>query len=93
MLAYQFAMFYFNLFCLESISTSFLVFLQRKRHKLAIKKQRAVKRKEQQAEYAKLLAIRQREKTALKKAEKKKRSSTSSKSSSISRTTSRSSHK
>lgn len=64
--------------------------LQRKRHKLALKKRRALKRKEQQAEYAKLLALRQREKTAKKKAEKKKRLSTSS---NASRTTSQSSHK
>ncbi|XP_065199901.1 small ribosomal subunit protein eS6 [Planococcus citri] len=65
--------------------------LQRKRHQLALKKRRALKRKEQQAEYAKLLAIRQKEKTARKKADKLKRLSTSSKSSSI--RTSRSSHK
>jgi len=65
--------------------------LQRKRHQLALKKRRALKRKEQQAEYAKLLAIRQKEKTARKKADKMKRLSTSSKSSSI--RTSRSSHK
>lgn len=65
--------------------------LQRKRHQLALKKRRALKRKEMQAEYAKLLAIRQKEKTARKKADKLKRLSTSSKSSSI--RTSRSSHK
>lgn len=65
--------------------------LQRKRHQLALKKRRALKRKEMQAEYAKLLAIRQKEKTARKKADKLKRLSTSSRSSSI--RTSRSSHK
>lgn len=65
-------------------------FKQRKRHELALKKRRAIKRKEQQAEYAKLLAVRQKEKTQKKKADKKKRLSSSS---SVSRTTSRSSYK
>ncbi|KAK7603227.1 hypothetical protein V9T40_003226 [Parthenolecanium corni] len=65
--------------------------LQRKRHQLALKKRRALKRKEQQAEYAKLLAVRQKERTQKKRAEKKKRLSSSS--TNASRTTSRSSNK
>ncbi|MPC82044.1 40S ribosomal protein S6 [Portunus trituberculatus] len=34
---------------------------QRKRHKKALKRQRAVKNKEEKADYAKLLAVRQKE--------------------------------
>jgi len=64
--------------------------LQRKRHKLALKKQRALRRKEQASDYARLLAIRQKEKLVKKTAEKKRRlSSISSRTSSVSR----SSHK
>ncbi|KAK8383942.1 hypothetical protein O3P69_016001 [Scylla paramamosain] len=37
------------------------VVLQRKRHKKALKRQRAVKNKEEKADYAKLLAVRQKE--------------------------------
>ncbi|XP_055709382.1 40S ribosomal protein S6 [Phlebotomus papatasi] len=62
------------------------VVLQRKRHRLALKKKRSVRAKEQAAEYAKLLAQRRKE-DKVKKEEAKRRRSASlreSKSSSIS---------
>lgn len=46
---------------------------QRKRHMLALKKKRCLKRKEQAAEYAKLLAHRQKEKLAKKRAEQSRK--------------------
>ncbi|XP_026677737.1 40S ribosomal protein S6 [Diaphorina citri] len=53
------------------------VTLQRKRHLLALKKRRCLKRKEQAAEYAKLLAIRIKEKKKAKEDERKRRRSSS----------------
>lgn len=47
--------------------------LQRKRHNLALKKKRCLKRKEQATEYAKLLAHRQKEKLAKKRAEQSRK--------------------
>lgn len=58
--------------------------LQRKRHRMALKKRRAEKRKQSQAEYAKLLALRQKEAAEKKRAEKRKRSSMSGSKSSVS---------
>ncbi|CAG0885560.1 unnamed protein product [Cyprideis torosa] len=60
------------------------VVLQRKRHRMALKKRRSERRKQQQAEYAKLLALRQKEAAEKKRAEKRKRSSMSGSKSSIS---------
>lgn len=51
--------------------------LQRKRHRLALKKRRAVARKEQAAEYAKLLAQRQKEAKNRRQEELKRRRSAS----------------
>nr|CAD7399525.1 unnamed protein product [Timema poppensis] len=53
------------------------VTLQRKRHRLALKKRRALKRKEQASEYAKLLAQRQKEAKARRQEEIKRRRSAS----------------
>ncbi|XP_046678158.1 40S ribosomal protein S6-like [Homalodisca vitripennis] len=53
------------------------VTLQRKRHRLALKKQRCLKRKEQAAEYAKLLAQRQKEAKVRRQEEIKRRRSAS----------------
>uniref|UniRef100_A0A8D8S160 Small ribosomal subunit protein eS6 n=1 Tax=Cacopsylla melanoneura TaxID=428564 RepID=A0A8D8S160_9HEMI len=53
------------------------VSLQRKRHLLALKKRRCLKRKEQAAEYAKLLAMRIKEKKKAKDEERKRRRSSS----------------
>jgi len=50
--------------------------LQRKRHLLAVKKARKVKQQTQATEYAKLLAIYQKEKRERKRSESKRRSST-----------------
>ncbi|XP_022171217.1 40S ribosomal protein S6 [Myzus persicae] len=47
--------------------------LQRKRHNLALKKKRCLKRKEQATEYAKLLVHRQKEKFAKKRAEQSRK--------------------
>ncbi|XP_014281465.1 small ribosomal subunit protein eS6 [Halyomorpha halys] len=53
------------------------VVLQRKRHRIAIKKKRAEKRKEEAREYAKLLAQRQKEAKARRQEELKRRRSAS----------------
>lgn len=53
------------------------VTLQRKRHRLALKKRRTAKRKEQAAEYAKLLAQRQKEAKVRRQEEIKRRRSAS----------------
>uniref|UniRef100_A0A1B6CYF3 40S ribosomal protein S6 n=1 Tax=Clastoptera arizonana TaxID=38151 RepID=A0A1B6CYF3_9HEMI len=53
------------------------VTLQRKRHRLALKKQRCLKRKEQAADYAKLLAQRQKEAKVRRQEEIKRRRSAS----------------
>lgn len=50
------------------------VVLQRKRHRLAIKKKRQARSKEQQAEYAKLLAQRKKESKARREEAKRRRS-------------------
>lgn len=50
------------------------VVLQRKRHRLAIKKKRQTQAKEQQAEYAKLLAQRKKESKARREEAKRRRS-------------------
>merc|ERR1712083_887678 len=49
--------------------------LQRKRHKKAIKRNRSIKSKEEKAEYAKLLAMRQKEAREKKRAEIRRRRS------------------
>lgn len=51
------------------------VVLQRKRHRMALKKRRAEKRKDAHAEYNKLLAMRKKEEMEKKRMEKRKRSS------------------
>lgn len=68
------------LFQFELLLTCFLFFSswqQRKRHRVAMKKKRCVKRKEQAAEYAKLLAQRQKEAKARRQEEIKRRRSAS----------------
>ena len=59
------------------------VVLQRKRHRLALKKKRATKKREDAAEYAKLLALR------LKEAKERKRSRSGSRSASTSQSLSK----
>ncbi len=56
--------------------------LQRKRHRIALKKKRAINRREQAADYARLLAVRTKE-AKVKRAEevKRRRSRSASKSS------------
>lgn len=73
----------FNVCFLVKAITSFLkhilivLCVQRKRHRLALKKQRCLKRKEQAAEYAKLLAQRQKEAKVRRQEEIKRRRSAS----------------
>lgn len=54
-----------------------MFYLQRKRHRLALKKKRCLSRKEQAAEYAKLLAQRQKEAKNRRQEELKRRRSAS----------------
>lgn len=53
------------------------VVLQRKRHKLALKKKRSVKKRDEAAEYAKLLALRMKEKKERKRSRSGSRTSVS----------------
>jgi small subunit ribosomal protein S6e len=64
------------------ITFLFCSILQRKRHRMALKKKRVVNRREQAAEYARLLALRTKE-AKVKRAEevKRRRSRSASKSS------------
>lgn len=68
--------------CLHEQVSKFLLFLQRKRHRIALKKRRVVQRREQAADYARLLALRTKE-AKVKRAEevKRRRSRSASKSS------------
>lgn len=67
--------FKFNVFLI--IKYVLLSYLQRKRHRLALKKKRCLTRKEQAAEYAKLLAQRQKEAKNRRQEELKRRRSAS----------------
>lgn len=66
----------------SKITCLFCSILQRKRHRMALKKKRVVNRREQAAEYARLLALRTKE-AKVKRAEevKRRRSRSASKSS------------
>lgn len=74
-----------NLLKIKGDSSSFFLvkliifwkYLQRKRHRVALKKRRCLARKEQAAEYAKLLAQRQKEAKARRQEELKRRRSAS----------------
>jgi len=61
----------------RNILSNTLFLLQRKRHRLALKKKRCLARKEQAAEYAKLLAQRQKEAKNRRQEEIKRRRSAS----------------